>query len=133
MKKIILLITFPSLIHSQSVNEVWKYVYDQKIAHHEIVVAQSILETGWYKCTQCSLDHNNLFGFRYKGEYIKFDHWKESVDYYKVWQRKHYKGGDYYEFLSCVPFSGGKCYPYAENMQSYITKIEQVLFRIWSC
>ena len=31
--------------------------------HSEIVLKQAILETGWLKCTNCSLTRNNIFGF----------------------------------------------------------------------
>lgn len=54
------------------------------IHHPEIVVAQSILETGWYKSINC-LDNNNLFGLynSKKKKYFKFNHWTESVKAYK--------------------------------------------------
>ena len=132
MKKLLVSISLFTTIHSQSVTEVWNYAHSIGIKHDEIVVAQSVLETGWYKCESCSLDYNNLFGFKYKGEYLKFEHWKMSVIYYKDWQRKLYKGGDYYEFLKCIDFGNG-CHTYAEDMNSYIQKLEEILFKIWSC
>lgn len=75
------------------------------IEHPDIVYHQSLLETGRYKCTKCSLDNNNLFGFYYKGKYLWFDTWQESVAYYKWWQDKLYRGGDYFEFLDRVGFA----------------------------
>jgi hypothetical protein len=132
MKKLIFLI-FPLSFQAQTVNEVWNYANNIGIEQSHIVVAQSILETGWYKCNNCSIAYNNLFGFRVNGEYLKFTHWKHSVDYYKNWQRRHYTGGDYYQFLTCIPFSNGSCYAYAEKMDTYIVKLEQILWKIWSC
>ena len=71
----------------------------QKVKHADIVLRQAILETGWLSCTKCSLKYNNLFGFWYKKQYLKFDNWKESIAYYRRWQDRHFKGGDYYQFL----------------------------------
>lgn len=80
------------------------------IQHPEIVLRQSILETGWYGCEHCSLEHNNIFGFRYKKKYIEFNNWVEAVKYYKKWQDKRYKGGDYYAFLKEIGYATSKTY-----------------------
>ena len=80
------------------------------VQHSEIVLRQAILETGWFKCTSCSLSKNNIFGFWYKKKYIQFDNWKDCVAYYKRWQDKHYKGGDYYAFLKRVGFATDPSY-----------------------
>jgi len=87
------------------------------IQHADIVLRQSILETGWYKCTSCSLNKNNIFGFWYKKKYIAFDHWSESIAYYKRWQDRHYKGGDYYAFLKKVGFA---------TSQTYVQKLKSI-------
>ncbi len=80
------------------------------VKHPEIVLKQSILETGWYDCDYCSLEGNNIFGFRYKKKYIQFENWTEGVAYYKKWQDKRYKGGDYYNFLREVGYATSKTY-----------------------
>ena len=88
--------------------KVYNELVEQDVKCPEIVLRQSILETGWYGCTECSLDNNNLFGLTYYDsksgtrKYQKFDNWTESVSQYKKWQDKYYKGGDYYDFLECV-------------------------------
>ena len=88
------------------------------VKHVDIVVRQSVLETGWYKCNNCSLDNNNLFGFiSSKGGYMKFDTWQDSVKEYAVWQRRFYKGGDYHSFLKRIG--------YAED-PNYIDKLKTV-------
>jgi hypothetical protein len=84
---------------SQSVDSVRAEIMNYGILEGEIVLRQSIEETGWYGCTDCSMDDNNIFGFRWKGEYLKFDTWQDCIRYYADWQDRHYKGGDYYEFL----------------------------------
>ncbi|MCB9187712.1 MAG: glucosaminidase domain-containing protein [Flavobacteriales bacterium] len=81
-----------------------------EIRHPEIVLRQSILETGWYECENCSLEHNNIFGFRYKKKYMEFSNWVEAVKYYKKWQEKRYKGGDYYAFLKEVGYATSRTY-----------------------
>ena len=80
------------------------------VQHPEVVLRQSILETGWYECEYCSLEHNNIFGFRYKKKYLEFNNWVEAVKYYKKWQDKRYKGGDYYAFLKEVGYATSKTY-----------------------
>ena len=77
------------------------------IKHKHIVLRQSVWESGWFECTQCSMRYNNPFGFRLQSKahegnklgYLKFDCIEDAVIYYKKWQNKHYKGGDYYQFL----------------------------------
>lgn len=80
------------------------YICKKEIKHPLIVYYQAMIETGWLKCTNCSLDYNNLFGLTPKAnKYIKFYHWTASVDYYKNWQDKYYSDSiDYYTFLNCL-------------------------------
>lgn len=102
-------------------HNVYAYCVEQNILHPEIVTAQSIQETGWYKCTNCSLNRNNIFGFFYKGKYLKYESWKESVEYYKRWQDKRYDPSrDYYEFLACMYKNrDGECIKYAQDPIAY--------------
>jgi len=103
MKKIILLMSTTTILsitgYSQNRDSVEKYLNSTTIEHKDIVLKQILLETGHLKCVNCSRDVNNIFGFYYKKQYIKFDNWKDSVDYYSRWQKRHFKGGDYYTFL----------------------------------
>lgn len=87
------------------------------VKHVDIVLRQSILETWWYKCKNCSLDNNNLFGFLYKGKYLKFDTWEDSVKYYHWWQEQLYKGGDYYAFLKRIGYA---------TEPTYINRLKQL-------
>lgn len=97
---IILLVVIANITYGQTYEEVKSYINDSTdIKHKEIVFKQSILETGWFTCNNCSMDKNNIFGWYYKKKYLSFTHWKESVLYYERWQNRHYKGGDYYQFL----------------------------------
>jgi hypothetical protein len=89
---------------------VYRELLAQGIQFPEIVVKQSILETGWYKCTYCSLASNNIFGFRKNKKYIEFDTWVEGVAYYKEWQDNYYKGGSYYVFLKKIGYAVSEQY-----------------------
>jgi len=93
-----------------------------------IVFYQAMYETGWFKCKSCSFDYNNLFGFGWNGStYSKYNHWTESVMAYKVWQDKHYKGGDYFVFLNCLYIkSDGTCQSYAES-PTYVKQIKSLM------
>lgn len=102
------------------VNRVRRALIQNDVKHVDIVLRQSILETGWYSCVKCSLQKNNLFGFRYKKKYLEFNSIEESVEYYKQWQDKHYKGGSYYKFLKRIG--------YATNPK-YITLLKSIKLR----
>ena len=63
MKKILIGLCFiPLTLMGQTSKEVLAELKKQHILFPKIVLAQSILETGWYKCENCSMDQNNLFG-----------------------------------------------------------------------
>lgn len=53
------------------------------IRHPKIVLAQAILETGWFRSLLCRNRHN-LFGLTnpQTGKYYEFNHWTESVRAY---------------------------------------------------
>ena len=53
------------------------------IRHPKIVLAQAILETGWFRSPLCRNRHN-LFGLTNPktGKYYEFNHWTESVQSY---------------------------------------------------
>lgn len=90
-----------------------------KVHHADIVVSQSILETGYYRSENCKID-NNLFGLydSRKKEYYKFNHWTESVKAYRDKIQYRYKNGeDYYNFLTRIG--------YAED-SLYIQKIKSI-------
>ena len=78
---------------------VYNELKKQGIKHPKIVLAQSKLETGLYTSKVCK-QYNNLFGLMKGKSYHKFNHWTESVTYYKNHIQSRYKGGDYYAFLS---------------------------------
>lgn len=102
---LILLMLIGKQCKGVTIDSIRAYIATKDIQHPDIVLAQCILETGHLKCTKCSMDVNNLFGFYYKGRYIRFDTWQQSVDYYEWWQNQLYRGGDYYVFLERIGFA----------------------------
>ena len=88
------------------------------LQHPEIIVAQSILETGYYKSRGC-VEHNNLFGLydSKNKKYFRFASWQESILAYKNKVQYKYNSGDYYHFLERIR--------YAEDPE-YIEKVKQI-------
>ena len=88
------------------------------LQHPKIIVAQSILETGYYKSRGC-VEHNNLFGLydSKNRKYFRFTSWQESILAYKNKVQYKYNSGDYYHFLKRIR--------YAEDPE-YIEKVKQI-------
>lgn len=89
------------------------------IRHPKIVLAQAILETGWFTSPVCRNKHN-LFGLTNPrtGKYFEFDHWTESVLAYYTKVQYRYKGGNYLLWLRNIG--------YAED-PNYIRAVVRVL------
>jgi hypothetical protein len=90
-------------------------IYKQNIKHPEIVLRQGILESAWFT-SDIWVKNKNPFGFYYQEAYLKFETWQQSVHYYSAWQDRHYKGGDYYEFLGKIGYAEDSCYE--ENLRN---------------
>ena len=108
---------------SQTTKEVLTELEKQEVWYPEVVLAQAILETGWFDCKRCSLDKNNLFGLwdSRNQKYFEYDTWQESIGGYKrgiqyKFFRKDYK--DYYKFLEEIG--------YAED-PNYISKLKIIV------
>lgn len=92
------------------------------IEHPEIVTAQAILESGYFR-SNVFKEYNNPFGLynsRTK-DYYRFKHWSDAIIAYKLMIEYKYKEGDYYIFL--------KNLPYAED-SLYIDKIKSIVKRL---
>lgn len=92
----------------------------QGVDFPEIVTAQALLETGYFKSYAC-LQQNNLFGLRdNKGKYMSFPHWTDAVAAYKKYIQRynHPVPEDYYAYLQELG--------YAEDPQ-YIDKLKQIV------
>ena len=89
--------------------DVYRSIAISGIKHPEIVYAQYVQETGRCKSKACR-EKNNLFRFMYKGEIMSFKSKRDCIRYYKKWQDKRYKGGDYYQFLIDIGYAGDPLY-----------------------
>lgn len=76
------------------------------IKYPKIVLAQAILETGWFKSAVCR-DKHNLFGLTdpRSGQYYEFNHWTESVKAYYTKVQYRYKGGNYLLWLDKIRYA----------------------------
>ena len=76
------------------------------IRHPKIVLAQAILETGWFRSPLCRNRHN-LFGLTNPktGKYYEFNHWTESVRAYYTKVQYKYKGGNYLLWLHKIGYA----------------------------
>lgn len=81
------------------------------IKHPKIVLAQAIIETGWFKSSVCRNKHN-LFGLTNPrtGQYYEFSHWTESVKAYYTKVQYRYKGGNYLLWLRDIGYAEDKGY-----------------------
>lgn len=82
------------------------------VKHPKIVLAQAILETGWFR-SQVARSKNNLFGLRNPrtGEYYSFNTWEDSIDgYVSMVQYKYRQNENYYAFLSRIRYAGDRNY-----------------------
>lgn len=72
---------------------------------------QAIIETGGFQHNNTS-NKNNLFGFKKAGNIIRFESWKQSIDFYKDWQFRKYTDTteNYYDFLRRIKFASSKKY-----------------------
>jgi len=88
---------------------VYREIVQADIKHPKIVYAQYVQETGRCKSKACR-EKNNLFGFMYKGEIMSFKSKRHCIKYYKKWQDKRYKGGNYYQFLVDINYASDSLY-----------------------
>ena len=89
----------------------------QEVLFPKVVLAQALLETGYFSSRVC-WELNNLFGLRKRnGEYMRFEKWEDSVAAYRDYVQYKYKGGNYFDFLNRIG--------YAED-RTYTSKVRQI-------
>ena len=81
------------------------------IQYPKIVLAQAILETGWFRSHTCR-KKNNLFGLTNPrtGKYFEFGHWTDSVKAYYTKVQYRYTGGNYLLWLKKIGYAEDKGY-----------------------
>lgn len=102
-----------------SITNLYKVMEQYDISHKDVVIAQALLETGYFTSRVC-LEENNLFGLRKpsSGDYYTFNSWEQSVKAYRDYVQYKYKGGDYYAFLQRIG--------YAEDKE-YVSKLRSIV------
>jgi len=116
---------------------------NQGVMYPDVVMAQSMLETGHFK-SDIFLDNNNLFGMKHprqrqtlsKGPsrgHASFDKWQDSVRDYKMWQDynklSNLSKDEYIAKLNriyCIPPSCGSN-NYAKKVQSLLPKASNLI------
>lgn len=99
------------LSDSITVEKLYEACEYYNIQHPDIVTAQALLESGFFKSDLC-LEHHNLFGLynsRIK-DYYHFNHWTESVKAYRDKVQYKYKDGDYYKWLQELGYAEDTLY-----------------------
>ena len=94
-----------------TIPNLYKEITRNGILYPKIVLAQSILETGWFRSSVCRNKHN-LFGLTNPrtGKYYEFNHWTESVRAYYTKVQYKYKGGNYLLWLDEIGYAEDKDY-----------------------
>ncbi len=88
----------------------YKEILKDSILYPDIILKQAKLETGNFT-SNVFKTRNNLFGFRLGNGYLKFDNWKQSVEYMAKWQKRRYnKGENYYSFLKRIGYATDSSY-----------------------
>ena len=89
-----------------TISNLYREIVRNGILYPEIVLAQAILETGWFRSSLCR-DRNNLFGLTNPrtGKYFEFHHWTESVRAYYTKVQYKYKGGNYLLWLRKIGYA----------------------------
>ncbi len=102
-----------------TIGNLYKILDKYDVKFKKIVVAQAILETGYFSSILCVQSHN-IFGLRHPsdGSYYVFNNWEESVKAYKEDVQYKYTSGDYYTFLTNIG--------YAQDPQ-YTRKVMQIV------
>lgn len=107
-----------------TISNLYEVLEKHKVSNKIIVIAQAILETGYFTSRVC-LEQNNLFGLRRPstGDYYGFKNWEESVKAYRDYVQYKYKGGDYFAFLDRIGYAEDKAY--IEKLRSIVNALRQ--------
>lgn len=107
-------------------------LYDSLVAYNvyepKTCLAIAIHETGWMTCKKCAYQYHNLFGYRGRKSYMRFENDSECIKFLKSWQKRRYEPwllknpyAEYYDFLKFIK--------YASKMDAYVKRIKE--FEAW--
>lgn len=82
-RKVYARVSHEKALPALTIPNLYQEIIRNGIRHPKIVLAQAILETGWFRSPLCRNRHN-LFGLTNPktGKYYEFNHWTESVRAY---------------------------------------------------
>lgn len=107
-----------------TIPNLYKEIIRNGILYPKIVLAQAILETGWFRSSVCRNKYN-LFGLTNPrtGKYYEFNHWTESVRAYYTKVQYKYKGGNYLLWLDEIGYAEDPVY--VINIVRLLRKLNQ--------
>lgn len=94
------------MLPALTIPNLYQEIIRNGIRHPKIVLAQAILETGWFRSPLCRNRHN-LFGLTNPrtGKCYEFNHWTESVRAYYTKVQYKYTGGNYLLWLHKIGYA----------------------------
>ena len=94
------------MLPALTIPNLYQEIIRNGIRHPKIVLAQAILETGWFR-SPLSRNRHNLFGLTNPrtGKYYEFNHWTESVRAYYTKVQYKYTGGNYLLWLHKIGYA----------------------------
>ena len=94
------------MLPALTIPNLYQEIIRNGIRHPKIVLAQAILETGWFRSPLCRNRHN-LVGLTNPrtGKYYEFNHWTESVRAYYTKVQYKYTGGNYLLWLHKIGYA----------------------------
>jgi len=107
--------------HAQTKDSVYQYCIDKGMPEPDFIVAQAMLETGYFT-SYGSRERHNIFGFWNGERYLVFDNWQESIDYYYKWLTKKGYQTDFKTLRETLINKWG-----APDMLAYIGKVEWII------
>lgn len=96
----------PNSLPELTIPNLYEEIRRNGILYPKVVLAQAILETGWFRPPLCR-NRNNLFGLTdpHTGKYYEFGHWTECVRAYYTKVQYKYKGGNYLLWLRDIGYA----------------------------
>lgn len=89
-----------------TIPNLYEEIRKNNLKYPKVVLAQAILETGWFRSPACR-NRNNLFGLTNPrtGKYYEFEHWTDSVRAYYDKVQHRFKGGNYLLWLQKIGYA----------------------------
>lgn len=109
--------------HELDIYNLMQVMEEVGLSNQLFVLAQAIVETGYFTSHVC-LEYHNLFGLRNPKthSYYRFERWEDSVIGYQRFVQYKYKGGNYLNFLKRIGYAE------APNYVHTVAKVAKQLY-----